>query len=55
MINMEKCMVMINDTDSCQNYSIVKYECIIEVNGKDEKHTVHVCEKHKRHFEDKNF
>ena len=50
----ENCMVAI-EGKVCGKQAVATYTCVIGFpNKKDEIHDIHVCDKHKRQFVDKN-
>ena len=52
--NLDKCNVMIGDI-KCTNDSVVTYKCMIDVKNKGlQEHDVHVCQQHRRHFDEEN-
>ena len=45
---------MIGDI-KCTNDAIVTYKCVIDVENKGlQEHDVHVCQQHRRHFDEEN-
>lgn len=48
-------MVIIDDDKtSCGRDADNTYTCIVDVQGEEQIHKIHVCYKHKRHFEERN-
>lgn len=55
IINLVRCNVMLGQNDQCTNEAVSTFKCVIDVVSKGmQEHNVHVCEKHKRHFEERN-
>ena len=54
VVMIENCMVVI-EGEVCGKQAVATYRCLIGIKGRaDEEHDIHVCEKHKRHFEENN-
>jgi len=51
----KRCNIMLGQNDQCTNEAVSTFKCVIDVVSKGlQEHNVHVCEKHKRHFEERN-